>query len=161
MTLKANGRPKPGEPESSKGANMSVTANISSRSPALMMPENRLLRILIVDNEEEVLAAMEGALEDEGYVTATAVNCEEASRLLSEESFHILVLDDLLSDKDSLDALVEWRSTRTVPPLVVLTYQQSPSNTDRDRFSLLGAGGFVKKRAPFELVETVRRLTNC
>ncbi|HEY1658949.1 MAG TPA: response regulator [Candidatus Sulfotelmatobacter sp.] len=140
---------------------MSVAAHISSTSSALFMQEHGLLRILIVDNEEEVLIAMERALEDEGHVTATAVSYEEASRLLSEESFHILVLDDFLSDKDSLEVLVEWRSTRTVPPLVVVTYHQNPSKTDRARFSLLGAGGFVNKRAPLELVETVRRLTSC
>lgn len=138
---------------------MSATANISRTSSALMMQE-KLLRILIVDNEEEVLAGMERALESEGYVAATAVSYEEASRLLSQESFHILVLDDFLSDKDSLEVLVEWRSTMTVPPLVVVTYHQSPSKTDRARFSLLGAGGFVNKRAPLELVETVRRLTS-
>jgi DNA-binding response OmpR family regulator len=128
---------------------------------ASSMQENKLLKILIVDNEKEILAGMERALEDEGYVTATAGNYEEASRLLSQESFHILVLDDFLSDKDSLEVLVEWRSTRTVPPLVVVTYHQNPSKTDRARFSLLGAGGFVKKCAPYELVRTVRRLTNC
>jgi DNA-binding response OmpR family regulator len=139
---------------------MSVTANISSTS-SRSMEEQRLLRILIVDNEEEVLTAMEQALEDEGHVTSTAVNYQEASKLLLEESFHILVLDDFLADKDSLEVLVEWRSTRTVPPLVVVTYHQNPSKTDRARFSLLGAGGFVSKRAPFELVETVRRLTSC
>jgi len=140
---------------------MSVTANISNTSSASSMQDSKLLRILIVDNDEEVLVAMERALEDEGYLTATAVNYEEASRLLSQESFHILVLDDFLSDKDSLEVLVDWRSTRTVPPLVVVTYHQNPSKTDRARFSLLGAGGFVNKRAPLELVETVRRLTSC
>lgn len=140
---------------------MSVSANISSTSSASLMQEDRLLRILIVDNDEEVLLGMERALEDEGYMTAAAVSYEEASKLLLEDTFHILVLDDFLSDKDSLEVLVEWRSTRTVPPLVVVTYHQHPSKTDRARFSLLGAGGFVNKRAPFELVETVRRLTSC
>jgi two-component system, NtrC family, nitrogen regulation response regulator NtrX len=140
---------------------MSVTANIATTPSAFIMQEKKLLRILIVDNEEEVLIALENALETEGYATATAVNYEEASRLLSQEAFNILVLDDFLSDKDSLEVLAEWRSTRTVPPLVVVTYHQNPSKTDRARFSLLGAGGFVNKREPFELVETVRRLTSC
>ena len=38
------------------------------------MPETKLERILLADNDEDVLVALERTLEDRGYATATALS---------------------------------------------------------------------------------------
>lgn len=48
-----------------------------------------LAKILIADNDEEVLVALERILEDEGYSTATAISHEDASIMLSRDSFDL------------------------------------------------------------------------
>jgi CheY-like chemotaxis protein len=71
------------------------------------MPETRLRRILLADNDEDVLVALERTLEDGGYATATALSHAEASKLVSQGTFDLCVLDDYLSDKDSIQVLTE------------------------------------------------------
>jgi CheY-like chemotaxis protein len=60
------------------------------------MPEP--IKILIVDDDEEVLIALERVLEGEGYRTATAWSGQEALTLAERERFDLLLLDDDLSD---------------------------------------------------------------
>jgi len=69
------------------------------------MPENHVGTILVVDNDEDVLIALERVLEEKGYATTLAVSGAEACKLLSEGSFDLLVLDDYLSDRDSVQTL--------------------------------------------------------
>ncbi len=73
------------------------------------MPEKRLRKVLLADNDEDVLVALERTLEDGGYATATAVSHAEASKLFSQDAFDLCVLDDYLSDKDSIQVLNEFR----------------------------------------------------
>ena len=53
-------------------------------------------KILIADNDEDVLVALEQALEDEGYDTAVTVSGDLAFQILSTGVFDLLVLDDYL-----------------------------------------------------------------
>jgi len=51
-------------------------------------------RILIVDNDEKVLIALERALEQEGYETQTAWDLPEGLEVLAEGGFRLLVVGD-------------------------------------------------------------------
>ena len=82
-------------------------------------------RILIADNDEDVLIALERVLENGGYATATALSHSAASRLLEEESFDLCVLDDYLSDNGSIGVLSEFRELGR-KPIVVVTYHRFP-----------------------------------
>lgn len=120
------------------------------------MPNNTLKRILITDNDDAVLIALERVLEDEGYATETAVSYEEASRMLSESSFDLLVLDDYLSDSDSMQVLTDIPRSRR--PLVAITYHRFPSPTEQAQLLSLGVSAFIHKRAHSELADIVRYL---
>lgn len=84
-------------------------------------------QILIVDNDEDVLVSLERVLEDQGFTTATAINYEQACMLLSQRTIGLLVLDDYLSDRDSIQVVVDLRCSDMVPSLVVVTYHRRPS----------------------------------
>ena len=61
---------------------------------------NQPRRILIVDDDQDVLIALEHALEDEGYRTATAWSAEEALALSETSQFDLLLVDEHLADPD-------------------------------------------------------------
>ena len=63
------------------------------------MGQDELGKILIADNDEDVLLALEQALENEGYETAVTVSGEVAFQILATGAFDLLVLDDYLSDR--------------------------------------------------------------
>ena len=115
-------------------------------------------KVLIVDNDEDVLIALERVLEDEGYATATADCLGEASRLLSRSAFAGLVLDDYLSEADSIVALTELRRLGVTPPAVVVTYHKHPPASLQTRLRLLGVGAVVDKRAYTRLALSMREL---
>jgi CheY-like chemotaxis protein len=121
------------------------------------VPETKLERILLADNDEDVLVALERTLEDRGYATATALNHAEACKLLAQARFDLCVLDDHLSDKDSIQVLTEFRRTG-MRLLVVVTYHRFPSPHEQKQLRALGVNAFVNRRAHSELAQMIDQL---
>jgi DNA-binding NtrC family response regulator len=121
------------------------------------MPEKGLRRILLADNDEEVLLALEGTLEGSGYATATALSHEEALKHLSRDTFDLCVLDDYLGDKDSIQVLTEFQRAG-MALLVIVTYHRPPSPHEEMQLRALGVSAFVSKRAHAELAQIVDQL---
>jgi len=117
----------------------------------------RLRRILLADNDEDVLVALERTLEDGGYATTTALSHEEASKILSRSTFDLLVLDDYLSDKDSIQVLTEFRRVG-MTLLVIVTYHRFPSFHEENQLRALGVSALVNKSAHSELAQIVDHL---
>lgn len=115
-------------------------------------------QILIVDNDEDVLVSLERVLEDQGFTTATAINYEQACRLLSQRTIGLLVLDDYLSDRDSIQVVDDLRCSDMVPSLVVVTYHRRPSQGEQARLQALGVSALINKLAHDELTRTVRAM---
>jgi len=135
---------------------MSCVTNITVPSRAETLSRTKAPTVLIVDNDEDVLVTLERVLEDHGFATATAVSYEEASTLLSRNAFEVLVLDDYLSDRDSVDFLADLRGSFLMPSAVVVTYHKIPSQDMQARLQLLGVNALVNKRAHAELAQLIR-----
>lgn len=58
------------------------------------------IKILIVDDDEDVLIELEHLLEGEGYSTATAWSAREALELSEKGQFDLLLVDEHLGDVD-------------------------------------------------------------
>jgi PleD family two-component response regulator len=71
------------------------------------------IRILIVNDDEDVLIALERLLEGEGYNTATAWSGKEALDLSRKSRFDLLLVDEHLSD---VDAAVLWEALQRHQP---------------------------------------------
>jgi len=65
-------------------------------------------RILIVDDEESILKALQGPLEREGYEIVTCENAKQARNTNSRE-FDLLLLDVWLPDGDGVELLEEFQ----------------------------------------------------
>jgi CheY-like chemotaxis protein len=59
------------------------------------------IKILIVDDDEEVLIELERLLEGEGYLTATAWSGREALELSEKLEFDLLLVDEYVGDVES------------------------------------------------------------
>ena len=101
------------------------------------MGQDEVGKILIADNDEDVLMELERVLEDEGYDTAVTVSREAAFQVLSTGAFDLLVLDDYLSDQHCVQVLTHFRRAG-IQPIVVVTYHRLPSSCGAGAVAFFG-----------------------
>lgn len=107
------------------------------------------LRILLADDEEDIIEIVQDRLEACGFAVTTASNGLEALKKLSMERFDGVFLDVKMPEMTGIEVLEEIRKTDKHLPVIILT-----SSTSRDAAvaSLAkGANEFVLK--PFEWEE--------
>ena len=107
--------------------------------------------ILAVDDEQSILKALQGILEDEGYEVLRAASGEEALSIVSERPVDLVLLDIWLPGKDGVAVLREIKSTHPDLPVIMMsghgTIETAVSSTK------LGAYDYIEK--PLSLEKTV------
>ena len=78
----------------------------------------RPITLLIVDDEEVILKALKRVIRDDGYRVLTALEAEEALRLVSSEIVDIVLSDIDMPGMSGLDLMVRLR--RNYPRIVRL-----------------------------------------
>jgi DNA-binding response OmpR family regulator len=109
-------------------------------------------RILIVDDEPDVLLTLRMILESEGFESALAADGETALRRIDEEHPDLVVLDIMMPVLDGWFVLAELAGRARRPRVVVCSAKSS--ELDRNRARDLGADEYVTK--PFEPDDLVR-----
>ncbi len=111
------------------------------------------MRILIIEDEPDLLRSLTMALRDEGYAVDTAANGEDG--LFSAESieYDVIVLDVMLPKLDGWGVLQRLRKTRKTPVLML-----TARDTSRDRVRGLDTGADDYLVKPFDLPELLARL---
>ncbi len=115
------------------------------------------MRLLVVEDEPKVAAALHDVLVREQYEVLTAGTGSEGFARASSERFDAIVLDIMLPERDGLDALRTLRARGDVTPVLILTAK----DTVDDRVLGLDSGAddyLVKPFAFTELVARVRAL---
>jgi DNA-binding NtrC family response regulator len=108
--------------------------------------------ILLVDDEEKILKTLGRALRDDGHEVVTASNAKDATRLLAERAFDLMVIDFLMPDRTGMDVLRELSATTPEPErpaVVIMTAHGSIENAVEAM--KLGARDYLQK--PFEVDE--------
>ncbi|MEO7157494.1 MAG: sigma-54 dependent transcriptional regulator, partial [Vicinamibacterales bacterium] len=108
--------------------------------------------ILLADDEEKILKTLGRALRDDGHEVITAANATDASRLLSERSFDLLVIDFLMPDRTGLDVIRDLAANTPEaerPAVVMMTAHGSIESAVEAM--KLGARDYLQK--PFEVEE--------
>ena len=113
-------------------------------------------RILVVDDEPDIVALVAYHLAKAGYRVATAANGHDALAVARRERPALLVLDLMLPGMSGFDVLSELRadaSTRDVAVLMLTARKEEP---DRIQGLSLGADDYLTK--PFSPQELVLRV---
>ncbi|QXQ04835.1 response regulator transcription factor [Sphingosinicellaceae bacterium] len=112
------------------------------------------MRVLVVEDEPNLLRQLKTALEGAGYAIDTAADGEDAHYLGATENYDAVVLDLGLPEVDGLTVLDRWRKEGRTAPVLVLTARDSWS----DKVAGLDAGADDYLAKPFQTEELIARL---
>ncbi len=110
-------------------------------------------RILVVDDDPDILKVVSAFLELEGFEVKTALNLKEAKTIYSKEIPDLVILDIMLPEENGLDWLRELKLVNPSLPVLLLTAKSSVS--DKVLGFELGADDYLTK--PFEPLELLAR----
>ncbi len=111
-----------------------------------------MIRILAVDDEEEILTLIKNALSREGY-DVTVLNCPEEVKKMRLLDYHLILLDVMMPKKDGFTLCQEIRE-ETDCPILFLTAKNAEA--DLIRGLGLGADDYITK--PFGIGELRARV---
>ncbi len=112
------------------------------------------MRILLVEDEDNIRDAIRLNLELEGYEVVSTGNGKKALEYIGGQHFDLLLLDVMLPDVDGFTITEQVRLTNTEVPIVILTAKDMA----QERITGLkkGADDYITK--PFNLEELLLRV---
>ncbi len=118
------------------------------------MSKGKKARILIVDDEIEIVRALRHGLVAHGYEVFAAYSGEKAIEALEQHRPDLILLDLKLPGLSGLDVCKHIRAQSNLPPIIVI----SVKDTEPDKVQALdvGADDYVSK--PFGINEVLARM---
>lgn len=116
-------------------------------------------KILIVDDEPNIVAALEYLLQRSGYEIRTAANGEEALEQVQTFVPDLVLLDVMMPRRSGFDVCQRIRERREWGRVKILMLSAKGREADVSKGLSLGADAYITK--PFgnaELVERIRQL---
>ncbi|GIW81935.1 MAG: hypothetical protein KatS3mg105_3742 [Gemmatales bacterium] len=115
-----------------------------------------LTTVLLIDDDEEILSAMQTVLEREGFRVLTATDGNRGLALAETEAPAVIVCDMMMPQKSGLLVVEKLKARRRPPAVVMITANE----VDRHRLyaESLGVDEYLHK--PFDmavLVDVVNR----
>lgn len=119
------------------------------------MNELKNKKILLVDDEKELLKMTEAALRSEGFFNIyTAENCKKALELIKNQPIALMLLDVMLPDGDGFSLFQQIRETSQAPAIFLTAKGEAE---DKIHGLGLGADDYIVK--PFLMKELTLRIT--
>lgn len=112
-----------------------------------------LKRILVVEDHKDIAMLVEKRL-SKTFEVELAFNGEDASDLLSEKEFDLVILDLSLPKKSGFDVLKDLRKKSSFPPVLILSGLNAVD--DKVKGLKLGADDYLAK--PFDMKELMARI---
>jgi two-component system alkaline phosphatase synthesis response regulator PhoP len=111
-------------------------------------------RILVIEDEPQMLLGLRDNLELEGYEVQTAADGDEGLARAASFNPDLVILDVMLPKKNGFDVCRELRARSNTTPIVMLTARSA--ETDKVLGLELGADDYVTK--PFSITELLARV---
>lgn len=112
------------------------------------------MKILIVDDDQNILRLYKEELEEEGYNVVTASNGHEAMEQFDKELPDLVTLDILLPDVDGIKLLRQMKEKRPRMPVIMSTAYDY-----RDDFAVWASEAYIVKSSDLsELKSTIKKL---
>ncbi len=112
------------------------------------------MRILLVDDEPELLEQVGRMLRKQNYTVDTAMDGETALEQLFAEPYDLVLLDIMLPEQDGFAVLRQLREEKITTPVLMLTARGEVD--DRVKGLDLGADDYLAK--PFSMAEMLARI---
>lgn len=112
-----------------------------------------MYRILVCDDEKDIVAALCICLKAEGYEVDTAANGKEALEKCKAEKYHLLLLDIMMPVMDGITAMSRIREFSNLPILLLTAKSEE---ADKIYGLNVGADDYVTK--PFHPAELMARV---
>ena len=112
-----------------------------------------MYNILVVDDDKEIVNAIEIYLSQEGYHIIKAYDGEESLEKLKENEIHLIILDIMMPNKDGIETLQEIRKDKTIPVIML-----SAKSEDYDKIAGLNTGADDYVTKPFNPLELIARV---
>ncbi len=118
------------------------------------MQENReQSRILVCDDDREIVDAIEIYLQQEGYAVVKAYHGEQAYKLVQEGGIDLAILDVMMPKLDGIHLTLKIREISSLPIIIL-----SAKTEDADKILGLGVGADDYVTKPFNPLELVARV---
>ena len=112
-----------------------------------------MYRILICDDEKDIVSALKIYLSAEGYESREAYNGTQALDVLEREEIHLVLLDIMMPEMDGLETLSLLREKYNLPVILISAKSE---DTDKILGLNVGADDYITK--PFNPVEVLARV---
>jgi two-component system OmpR family response regulator len=119
-----------------------------------MTPDSEQVRILVVDDEPNIVDVISMALRFEGFQVESAATGNDAIAAVAARPPQLLVLDVMLPDIDGFEVARRLASARAEVPIIFLTARDSTEDVVHGL--TVGGDDYVTK--PFSLEELVARI---
>src|SRR5512134_282392 len=113
-----------------------------------------MARVLLVDDDPEIVQFLSTLLELEGFSTAQATRGEDALTASTADPPSAVLVDVAMPDLDGFDLCRRMRASGLQCPILVISARPGPDLARRAREA--GADEFIRK--PFDNVDLVARL---
>lgn len=110
-------------------------------------------KILVCDDDKEIVEAIDIYLAQEGYEVAKAYDGQEAIKVLKEENVDLLIIDVMMPRLDGIRATLKIREENNMPIIIL-----SAKSEDADKILGLNVGADDYVTKPFNPLELVARV---
>lgn len=112
-----------------------------------------MYNILVVDDDRDIVKAIEIYLGKENYQIFKAYDGEQALKQLEENEIHLIILDIMMPQKNGIETLEEIRKDKNIPVIML-----SAKSEDIDKINGLNCGADDYVTKPFNPVELIARV---
>ena len=119
--------------------------------------------ILMVDDDKFLLDMHKKKLEDAGNSVEAAVSADEAlSKLRSDKTYDVIILDIIMPMVDGIELLEKIRQEKLSPNAAVIMLTNESDQEKINQAKNLGADGYIVKAAkiPSEVAEEVMKIAD-
>jgi DNA-binding response OmpR family regulator len=115
-------------------------------------------RVLLVDDDAEIVESLRLALESNGYTVLVARDGNQGLALSERENPDLVILDMMMPKRSGFLVLEKMRRTRDTPMRVIMITANEGSR-HKAYAEMLGVDDYIRKPFPMDrLIESVQRL---
>ena len=112
-----------------------------------------MYRILVCDDDKDIVDAIEIYLSQEGYEILKAFNGKQALEIIDSTEIHLAILDIMMPELDGIHTVMKLREKNQSLPIILLSAKSEDS--DKVLGLNIGADDYITK--PFNPLELIAR----